>query len=322
MPFSLSICIFSQELAQLVEPLKSDYSVLQVYSVSELTESLEKGEPIDCLVVGDRSSDFLKQLVEQDVLLPVAIVSGSDRQPPLDLAKQLHSDTAASERTSGTCVRPLEAPSESALNSPKSSSDTAPSASSYLYHRGEVRLFAAQVEELPAYIEQAIARFLQLGASCPLHSNAKGHLPTALLLQQHRLAQNLQGKLGQLAACHSRNPQNFYRNLPQPAQQKLFDQLNSQYCQIVLAYFSEDSKANYLIDGFANQAFIADVSASQVIEMHMELMDEFSQQLKLQGRSEEILLDYRLTLIDVIAHLSEMYRRSVPISLEGLVSHQ
>jgi circadian clock protein KaiA len=44
----------------------------------------------------------------------------------------------------------------------------------------------------------------------------------------------------------------------------------------------------------------------------MELMEEFSKQLKLEGWSEDILLDYRLTLIDVIAHLCEMYRRSVP----------
>ena len=41
-------------------------------------------------------------------------------------------------------------------------------------------------------------------------------------------------------------------------------------------------------------------------------MEEFSKQLKLEGRSEEILLDYRLTLIDIIAHLCEMYRRSIP----------
>ena len=44
----------------------------------------------------------------------------------------------------------------------------------------------------------------------------------------------------------------------------------------------------------------------------MELIDEFAQQLKLEGRNEEILLDYRLTLIDTIAHLCEMYRRSIP----------
>lgn len=53
----------------------------------------------------------------------------------------------------------------------------------------------------------------------------------------------------------------------------------------------------------------------------MELMDKFSQQLQLEGRSEEILLDYRLALIDLIAHLCEMYRRSIPrkdISLDLL----
>ncbi|MFM8293222.1 MAG: circadian clock protein KaiA, partial [Microcystaceae cyanobacterium] len=53
-------------------------------------------------------------------------------------------------------------------------------------------------------------------------------------------------------------------------------------------------------------------SVSQILEIHMELMDEFSQQLKLEGRSEEILLDYRLVLIDILAHLGEMYRRSIP----------
>jgi len=46
----------------------------------------------------------------------------------------------------------------------------------------------------------------------------------------------------------------------------------------------------------------------------MDLMDQFSQQLKLEGRSDEICLDYRLTLIDIIAHLCEMYRRSVPVN--------
>lgn len=41
-------------------------------------------------------------------------------------------------------------------------------------------------------------------------------------------------------------------------------------------------------------------------------MDQFSQSLKLEGRSDEILLDYRLALIDILAHLGEMYRRSIP----------
>ena len=84
-----------------------------------------------------------------------------------------------------------------------------------------------------------------------------------------------------------------------------------EYRHIILDYFSQDSQ-NHQIDQFVNKAFFADLAISQVLEMHMELIDEFSQQLKLEGRSEEILLDYRLTLIDVVAHLGEMYRRSIP----------
>jgi circadian clock protein KaiA len=57
---------------------------------------------------------------------------------------------------------------------------------------------------------------------------------------------------------------------------------------------------------------MADISVAHIVEIHMQLMDSFAKQLKLEGRSEEVLLDYRLTLIDIIAHLCEMYRRSIP----------
>jgi circadian clock protein KaiA len=94
--------------------------------------------------------------------------------------------------------------------------------------------------------------------------------------------------------------------------QELLQQLRAEYREIILNYFSDDATLNDKIDNFVNQAFFADVSVSQIVAIHMELMDEFSKQLKLEGRSDEILLDYRLTLIDAIAHLCEMYRRSIP----------
>jgi len=81
---------------------------------------------------------------------------------------------------------------------------------------------------------------------------------------------------------------------------------------LVLSYFKDDGHLNDRIDSLVNTAFFADISVSKVVEMHMDLMETFAKQLKLEGRSEEILLDYRLTLIDVIAHLCEMYRRSIP----------
>ncbi len=93
---------------------------------------------------------------------------------------------------------------------------------------------------------------------------------------------------------------------------EVLQQLKQDYREIILSYFLDQPRLNEMIDNFVNVAFFADVPISQIVEIHMELMDEFSKQLKLEGRSDEILLDYRLTLIDMLAHLCEMYRRSIP----------
>jgi circadian clock protein KaiA len=47
----------------------------------------------------------------------------------------------------------------------------------------------------------------------------------------------------------------------------------------------------------------------------MNLIDGFWKQLKLEGHKNDFLQDYRLALLDVMAHLCEMYRRSVPPDL-------
>jgi len=109
---------------------------------------------------------------------------------------------------------------------------------------------------------------------------------------------------------YKRDPQTFFRHLSPTQQQELLQKLKHDYREIVLGYFINDVAIDQRLNDFVNAAFLTDVSAAQVVEIHMELIDEFSKQLKLEGRSEEILLDYRLTLIDVIAHLCEMYRRS------------
>jgi circadian clock protein KaiA len=104
------------------------------------------------------------------------------------------------------------------------------------------------------------------------------------------------------------------RHMNQADRDAFLAQLKADYQVIILAYFASPPKINLneAIDAFVAQAFMADISVAHIVEIHMELMDNFSKQLKLEGRSEEILLDYRLTLIDVIAHLCEMYRRSIP----------
>ena len=130
--------------------------------------------------------------------------------------------------------------------------------------------------------------------------------------QQKRLSDKLKERLGYLGVYYKRNSDSFFRNLSTTEKKEFRTSLKGQYQQIILSYFLQDAQINAKIDDYVNRAFFADISASQILEIHMELIEEFSQQLKLEGRSEEILLDYRLTLIDVLAHLAEMYRRSIP----------
>ncbi|UIE40564.1 circadian clock protein KaiA [Leptodesmis sichuanensis A121] len=172
------------------------------------------------------------------------------------------------------------------------------------------------------YIDQAIARFINLSPACRVTratSTAEVNPEsdqTSLQQQQRRLSEKLKERLGYLGVYFKRNPQNFLRHLPAAEKQELLEKLREDYRSIVLCYFLEDGTLNQRIDDFVNAAFFADIPTAQIVEIHMDLMDEFSKQLKLEGRSEEILLDYRLTLIDVIAHLCEMYRRSIPGNLK------
>ncbi|KOP23319.1 circadian clock protein KaiA [Hapalosiphon sp. MRB220] len=95
-------------------------------------------------------------------------------------------------------------------------------------------------------------------------------------------------------------------------QQAFLQELKSEYRQILINYFTTDQTVKEKIDKFINAVFYANIPVPQIIEIHMELIDEFSKQLKLEGRGDETLLDYRLTLIDILAHLCELYRRSLP----------
>lgn len=107
-----------------------------------------------------------------------------------------------------------------------------------------------------------------------------------------------------------REHQHCFYDLPVAKQQVFLQQLKSDYRQILLNYFAGDQNLKHKIDLFINTAFSSNIPVPQIIELHMELIEDFSKQLKLEGRSDEVLLDYRLTLIDILAHLCELYRRS------------
>lgn len=114
-----------------------------------------------------------------------------------------------------------------------------------------------------------------------------------------------------MGGYHQREQESSFQQLPCVTQQEFRQQLKADYCQILLHYFTNDVTLKPQIDKFINIVFTAKIPVPQIIEIHMELIDEFSRQLKLEGRSDEVLLDYRLTLIDVLAHLCEVYRNSV-----------
>ncbi|MBW4634500.1 MAG: circadian clock protein KaiA [Iphinoe sp. HA4291-MV1] len=112
--------------------------------------------------------------------------------------------------------------------------------------------------------------------------------------------------------CHKLKSHQFFQQMTRAEEQALLQQLKSDYRQILINYFTTTDKTlKEKIDKFINAVFYANIPVPQIIEIHMELIDEFSKQLKLEGRSDEALLDYRLTLIDILAHLCELYRCSI-----------
>ncbi len=235
---------------------------------------------IDCLVLQDRPDlrSLITWLYGHAILLPAVIIA--------DLSDQ--------------------------------ASPVTPALNSFHYHTGEVIIAPTALDELAEGIEQAIAQFIRLSPTAWAKSERTPPTPDVpspqelLLPQQQRLSEKLKERLGYLGVYYKRDPQNFFRYLPPDRRQEIVELLKTKYRDIVLLYFTNDGSLNQRIDDFVNTAFFTDVSAAQIVEIHMELIDEFSKQLKLEGRSEEILLDYRLTLIDTIAHLCEMYRRSIP----------
>ncbi len=306
-PSKLSICLFpsQQELAQsLTNLLSGDRYQLHFFDTSQgfIDFVKDRQDQIDCLVFINKNDSLyrvLSQIWNLGILLPVVIV---ETEP---ISGTLFPETNESPELNKTMTLV-----------------------SNIYHGAEVRLYPIQVKEINSYINLAITKFLNLSPSCKLSERQtktqrdfQDRNPNRLGMQQRRLAEKLKERLGYLGVYYKRNPKDFCRNLSSNEKAELFQQLMVDYRQIILSYFDGDSETNQLIDKFVNRAFFADISVSQILEIHMDLMDEFSQQLKIEGRSEDILLDYRLALIDIIAHLCEMYRRSIPgedISLELL----
>ncbi|WP_309740600.1 MULTISPECIES: circadian clock protein KaiA [unclassified Chamaesiphon] len=282
-------------------PLLNRYLSTERYTVRYFTDRAEflahvelVKHDLDCLVFYSEQQllPAINYLYDRGLILPVAIVH------------RLTSPSSVSDVTAHPPIAPIDLSSRS-----------------YIYQPSEVILAVTELAGIGAAIDKAIAKFLNLtpivsrSASVqPSVTHTQLEIPATsfLLQQQRRLSEKLDERLGYLAIYYKRNPSQFFRYLDRQQKQELLDRLKQQYRKIVLEYFADSRQIDESIDEFVSGVFFQDLAVSEIVKIHMELMEEFSDQLKLEGRSEEVLLEYRLTLIDIIAHLCEMYRRSVP----------
>jgi len=181
------------------------------------------------------------------------------------------------------------------------------------YHEAEVHLPQDQLEQIAYSVDAAVSRFLRQGM--PSAPAAGGEAAGADTPERWRLPNRLKGRLGYLEVFYKRDPSLFLRNLPQDEREELLRSLKRSYRDVLIGYFRDPAAANQAIESFVHSAFFCDLPINKVVEIHVDLIDAFWKQLKLEGHKNDFLQDYRLALLDVMAHLCEMYRRSVPPDL-------
>jgi circadian clock protein KaiA len=177
------------------------------------------------------------------------------------------------------------------------------------YHDAEVHLPPDQLVQLSYSFDAAVSRFLRRGLS---NGGGQGVGPGNDASDRWKLANRLNGRLGYLGVYYKRDPSRFLRNLGERERNDLIDSLRLTYRDLVISYFQDPAAANQALESFVNTAFFSDLPITYTVEIHMNLIDEYDKQIKLEGHKNNFLQDYRLALLDVMAHLCEMYRRSVP----------
>jgi circadian clock protein KaiA len=186
------------------------------------------------------------------------------------------------------------------------------------YHEAEVHLPQDQLEQIAYSVDAAVSRFLrrgvssEAGAAGSAGASAGGAVATP---EPWRLPNRLRGRLGYLGVFYKRDPALFLRSLPPGERAELLASLERSYRDLLISYFKDPAAANQAIESFVHTAFFSDLPINKVVEIHVDLIDAFWKQLKLEGHKNDFLQDYRLALLDVLAHLCEMYRRSIPPDL-------
>lgn len=113
-------------------------------------------------------------------------------------------------------------------------------------------------------------------------------------------------------ACQTR-----FDRLSEFEQKQLIKKFKIEYSLILFDYFSDRDSINTKIANFSQEAFKVCLPLAKVVEIHMDIIDSLEHQLMLEGLYDEYISDFRLTLIDVIAHLGEIYRNAVCTTYPG-----
>lgn len=180
------------------------------------------------------------------------------------------------------------------------------------YHPEEVHLPVDQLEQLGYNVDAAISRFLRQGQKEARPEDGSAPSSAESASSAWKLSSRLQERLGYLGVFYKRDPSRFLANLPPDEQRELLRSLQRTYRDLLISYFRDPAAANQALESFVNTAFFGDLPITRTVEIHMNLIDEFWKQLRLEGHKNDFLQDYRLALLDVMAHLCEMYRRSIP----------
>lgn len=173
------------------------------------------------------------------------------------------------------------------------------------YHAEELHLPEDQLEQLGYNVDAAISRFLRQG-------RAEGRQGEVVAREVWKLSNRLQERLGYLGVFYKRDPSRFLGTLSNEERSELLQSLQRTYRDLLISYFRDPAAANQALESFVNTAFFSDLPITRAVEIHVNLIDEFWKQLRLEGHKNDFLQDYRLALLDVMAHLCEMYRRSIP----------
>ena len=162
------------------------------------------------------------------------------------------------------------------------------------YHAEELHLADDQLAQLGYTVDAAISRFLRQG-------RADGRSDDDGLASVDKLSRRLQERLGYLGVFYKRDPSRFLGSLPSEERRELLESLQRTYRDLLISYFSDPAASNQALESFVNTAFFSDLPITRTVDIHVDQIDEFWKQLRLEGHKSDFLQDYRLALLDVMA---------------------